>query len=454
MVTSSDGRIYSFQFIPFRDTGGATKVVEIVADITDGKLAGEALQVSEEKYRMLTQTALDAVVTVGSGGRILFWNNSAEKMFGYATEEAIGKEVTKLIVPTRYRETILSGLKRLSETGTGSVTSRIVEATALRKDGTEFPVEFSVASMGVKGEWQLVAIARDGTERIQATQVLQEKNKQLDAQNEELESQREELVAQQHELMEKTKALDVASQAKSEFLAKMSHELRTPLNAVIGFSELMLDGVLGEINDEQKQCLGDILNSGQHLLDLINDVLDLSKVEAGRMELKLESLNVADVIDEVVESVKPMLGNNRHKLKVSVDKQLPEIHADKIRLRQILLNLLSNAIKFTSPGGDLGVEAHKEGDWCQVTVFDNGIGIRKEDQEYIFEAFVQIDALADREKEGTGLGLALAKQFVEASGGRIWAESDYGKGSKFIFTIPLAREGETGNVQEDINCRG
>jgi len=239
-------------------------------------------------------------------------------------------------------------------------------------------------------------------------------------------------------LFEANEELRKTTQAKSEFLAHMSHELRTPLNAIIGFSELILDGVPGEINDEQRQCLNDIYNSGQHLLNLINDVLDLSKVEAGKIELKLESLNLAGVIRRVIQTVKPMLDDNRHELKVSIEEGLPQVRTDRSRLRQIFFNLLSNAVKFTPPGGKLGIAVSRDGDWCQVSVVDNGIGIREEDQERIFETFSQGETLPGRESEGTGLGLALTKQLVEICGGKIWVESKYGKGSRFTFTLPLA----------------
>ena len=239
-------------------------------------------------------------------------------------------------------------------------------------------------------------------------------------------------------LFEANKQLREATEAKSVFLTHMSHELRTPLNAIIGFSDLLLDGVPGEINDEQRQCVNDILNSGKHLLNLINDVLDLSKVEAGRVEFKLESLNLADVVNDVVATVKPMLNENKHTLTINIVEDLSKVRADRRRLRQILLNLLSNAIKFTPSGGELRLEVGRKDGWCQVSLVDNGIGIKKEDQERIFEVFTQVDTLPDRKREGTGLGLALTEQLVKIGGGKIWVESEYGKGSCFTFAIPLA----------------
>ncbi|HEY81858.1 MAG TPA: hypothetical protein G4O01_01035 [Dehalococcoidia bacterium] len=244
------------------------------------------------------------------------------------------------------------------------------------------------------------------------------------------------------ELEQANIALEEASRHKSRFLAGVSHELRTPLNAIIGFSELLLDGVPGEINEEQREFLSDILTGGQHLLNLINDILDLSKVEAGKMEFELEALDLSEAITEAVETIRPALDDKKHHLEVSIEPGLPPVCADRNRLRQVLLNLLSNAIKFTPPGGEIGIEAVREGDCCRVSVVDNGIGIRKKDQARIFEAFVQAKAPNGQETPGTGLGLTLCRQFVQRMGGRIWVESKYGKGSRFSFTLPLALEGE------------
>jgi len=253
---------------------------------------------------------------------------------------------------------------------------------------------------------------------------------------------REELTAQLKEkiveLEQANIALKEASRHKSRFLASVSHELRTPLNAIIGFSELLLDGVMGEINDEQRESLSDILTSGQHLLDLINDILDISKIEAGKMEFKLEALDLGEVIADAVETIRPALDDKKHHLKVSIEQGLPPVRADRSRLRQVFLNLLSNAVKFTPPGGEIGIEVVRDGDWCRVSVIDNGIGIRKEDQERIFEAFTQAEAPNGQTTQGTGLGLTLTRQFIERMGGKIWVESRYGKGSRFTFTLPLA----------------
>ena len=241
-------------------------------------------------------------------------------------------------------------------------------------------------------------------------------------------------------LFEANRQLRAATEAKSIFLAHMSHELRTPLNAVIGFSDLLLGGVAGKINNKQRQCLEDILSSGKHLLSLINDILDLSKVEAGKIDIRPESLRLADVVDDAVTTVKPMINESKHELAISIAEDLPPVYGDRNRLKQILLNLLSNAIKFTPDGGKISLETSREDDFCKVSMVDNGIGIRKEDQTCIFEPFTQLDTQPGERKQGTGLGLALTKQLVELLGGKIWVESEYGKGSQFSFTIPLAEK--------------
>ncbi|MFC2001468.1 ATP-binding protein [Chloroflexota bacterium] len=233
--------------------------------------------------------------------------------------------------------------------------------------------------------------------------------------------------------------LKKATLAKSEFLAHMSHELRTPLNVIIGFSELMLDGVPGRINREQRQCLNDILSSGQHLLNLINDILDLSKVESGKMELRLRNFSLSNVIESLRSVMMPILASKKQSLEVDVEGGLSLVHADKAKVSQVLLNLLGNSTRFTPAGGKLKVEVVRDKDWCRVSVIDNGIGIEKENQGSIFVPFCQLDNPLTSEKGGTGLGLTIAREIVEKHGGQIWVESEYGKGSCFSFTLPLAK---------------
>jgi len=239
-------------------------------------------------------------------------------------------------------------------------------------------------------------------------------------------------------LREKNVQLEEANRAKSEFLAHMSHELRTPLNVIMGFSELMLDGVPGKVSKEQRQCLNDIWGGGQHLLGLVNDILDLSKIESGKMELKLRDIELPGVIKSLRSEIMPMLAPRKQSLDIKVEKGLPLVRADRDKVRQVLLNLLNNATKFTPDGSKLKVEAVRENNWCRVSVIDNGIGIKQEDQERIFEPFCQLDSALEKEERGTGLGLTIARQIVEKHGGRIWVESEYGKGSRFSFTLPLA----------------
>jgi signal transduction histidine kinase len=245
------------------------------------------------------------------------------------------------------------------------------------------------------------------------------------------------------EIQEKSQQLAAASQHKSEFLANMSHELRTPLNAIIGFSDVLEQRLFGELNERQADYTRDIASSGRHLLDLVNEILDLSKVEAGRMELELSEFALADTIHGALAFVRERAATHRIALAADVPPDLGTFVADERKVRQVLLNLLSNAVKFTPDGGTIAVRARRGAGEVEVAVQDTGIGIAVEDQAKVFDEFQQVGKASDRSREGTGLGLTLAKRFIELHGGHIWVESELGKGTTFTFALPVRRPAPT-----------
>jgi len=240
-----------------------------------------------------------------------------------------------------------------------------------------------------------------------------------------------------HEIEDKSRQLEAASRHKSEFLANMSHELRTPLNAIIGFSEVLSERMFGDLNEKQDEYLKDIYASGQHLLSLINDILDLSKIEAGRMELELADFSLPGAIDNALILVRERASRRGIRLGRAIDDRVGMIRGDERKVKQVLLNLLSNALKFTPEGGRIDVRAAVNDGMAEISVADTGVGIAPEDQEAIFEEFRQVGT-ADKKVEGTGLGLALSRKFIELHGGQIWVQSQPGKGSTFSFTLPAS----------------
>jgi len=425
-----------------RERGKLVGFQVIAEDVTERKRAEEAIERAAAEWRTTFDAISDLVSIHDRNYKVLRVNKAFAAAFSLKPQEIIGRTCYKLVHGTKepwadcpHRQTL--------ETGEPS-----------RKDFFEphWGIHMEVVCSPIFNEsGEVIAtvhIARDVTKGKRLEQELQKKSEQLAVQNEELQLQGEELMARQRELVKKGRELAEASQAKSEFLAHMSHELRTPLNVIIGFSELMLDGVPGEVNEEQSQCLTDIENSGQYLLSLINGILDLSRIEAGKMELKLRNIDLPSIIASLKSEVLPMLVKKKHSLEVVMEEGLPLVRVDKDKIRQVLINLLSNATKFTPDGGKLKVEAARDDSWCRVSVIDNGIGIKKKNQRRIFNPFCQAKDPLVREKSGTGLGLTISQQIIENHGGRFWVESEYGKGSRFNFTLPLAAAGESSPRQE------
>ena len=275
---------------------------------------------------------------------------------------------------------------------------------------------------------------------------------ELKLSNENEQTMNEELQCQKEELAENNQRLENISRIKSDFLANMSHELRTPLNTVIGFSELLQDQLFGELNQKQQRFVRNIRTSGQHLLALINDILDLSKVESGKMELELSAFSLLESLNEslMMLRVKALKGGVILHLEPGPQSDVT-IAADQRKLKQIMFNLLSNAVKFTLTGGKVDVSVRRDGDFIEITVADTGIGIKAEDLAKLFQPFTQLELVYSKEFEGTGLGLALTRNLVELHGGRIWVKSEYGAGSRFCFTIPVSHPfvHETSGIQPE-----
>ena len=250
------------------------------------------------------------------------------------------------------------------------------------------------------------------------------------------------------EIQDKSRELEIASQHKSQFLANMSHELRTPLNAIIGFSEVLMEKMFGDLNDKQEDYLNDIFTSGKHLLNLINDVLDLSKIEAGKLEVELEKFDLRQLLEGSLVVVRERA--LRHDIRLSLDMadNFDAITADERKVKQIVFNLLSNAMKFTPDKGEAGIRARNSDSVIEIAVWDSGVGIADEDKQRIFEEFQQVERGLTDKPEGTGLGLALTKKFVELHGGMIWVESTRGHGSTFTFTLPVEGSQESKDAPE------
>ena len=249
------------------------------------------------------------------------------------------------------------------------------------------------------------------------------------------------------ELKQQSLELELASRHKSEFLASMSHELRTPLNAVLGFSEVLLERMFGDINERQEEYLRDIHGSGKHLLELLNEILDLSKVEAGRMELEYSSFDLRALLEDAASMLRERAATHGIDLRVETSADVGPVYSDELRLKQVVLNLMTNAVKFTGDGGSVVVRAERSGPEIEITVKDTGIGVPETDRERIFESFQQGGRGSSRE-EGTGLGLTLSRRIVELLGGRMWLESEVGVGSTFGFSLPISSAPPTTNPDQ------
>jgi PAS domain S-box-containing protein len=420
-------------------------VADLSWDITEHKRAEELLRQSEERYRLLLQSVTNYIYTVSvEKGRAVETSHSSAclKVMGYGNDEfSADPYLWYRIIHEEDRETVTGQIKMvLEEKSVSPIEHRIIH-----RDGS---VRWIRNTLVLKFDTNGSLIGYDGL-----VADITERKKLEEA----------EVVR---------RSAEAANKAKSDFLANMSHELRTPLNSILGFSEVLRDEMFGKLNEKQKEYIGDIHGSGRHLLSLINDILDLSKVEAGRMELEAGSFLLSNVLNASLIMFKENAMKHGINLNLRIEQDADiEIKADERKFKQIMFNLLSNAVKFTHDGGYVGVAARlshnvgatrrgaqeegEEGrvtasplqqDFIEISVEDTGIGIKPEDIQKLFKEFTQLESAYTKDHEGTGLGLALTKRLVELHGGRIWVESEYGKGSRFTFTIPVKNSGKSESV--------
>jgi PAS domain S-box-containing protein len=411
-------------------SGNRYGAIETVRNITERKEYEKALQESEQKYRELVEHANSIILHWTRDGRITFLNEFGQRFFGYAADEIIGRHVIGTIVPaiesdgrdlTRLMEQIRldpvaferninENLRRNGERVWIAWTNRIVHDTQGR-----------VA--------EILSIGTDITELKQAEETIRELNTGL-------ERRVAERTAELAVAMDRAQAAD---RIKSAFLASMSHELRTPLNSIIGFTGMVLQGLAGPLNEEQTKQLGMVRGSARHLLDLINDILDISKIEAGQFNILSENFDLRGSIEKTVKIISPLADKKNILLHSRIEDNISDMRGDQRRVEQIILNLLSNAVKFTDHG-EIHLNCYLDNGFVTLSVEDTGIGIKPENINIIFEAFRQVDAGTARTQEGTGLGLNITKKLIEMMGGSIHVISEWEKGSTFTVILPITKE--------------
>ncbi len=370
---------------------------------------------AESRFRELLEAAPDAIIEVDREGRIVLLNRVTEELFGYSRKELLGANVDTLLPSGMLAKHAEHRAKYWANPATRPMGRGYV-LKARRKNGTEFPVEISLSPVRAEGGFRVTAIIRDVTAQKQIEEDIRLANQELELRHREAER---------------------ANSLKSEFLASMSHELRTPLHTILGFTELLQEEIEGPLNEKQKRFIRHVHQDSLHLLELINDILDLSKIEAGRMDLHIEGTDLATVASETLATMRQLAESKGISIENGVSKTV-YVLADPVRLREILTNLVSNAVKFTPDGGRVWTEMCRTPDgFVEITVGDTGVGIAPEDQQVIFDKFRQVGSTTRGIREGTGLGLAIVKRLVEMHGGSITVASEPGRGSRFTFTMPI-----------------
>jgi PAS domain S-box-containing protein len=400
----------------------------------------ELLQ-SEARFSDIVATAMDAIIGVDSGGKVTLFNSAAERVFGTRSVDVVGSPIANIFP----RETRNDVLKRLTGSasiggGTSNTAHAPISMQAQRANGESFPIEASVSAVEGASGPSYTIIIRDVSQRVAHEERLRRQAESLAETTAELKAANEELSIRQLDL-------ERAMTARSRFYASMSHELRTPINAVLGYSTLLLERIYGPLNDKQAEGIERTQRAARHLLELVNDVLDLSKIEAGKIDLRLQPVSFPTLIDDLFVTVRPLADEHGCTLNLSIEDEI-RVVTDPRRVRQILLNLLSNAIKF-GPGKPIEVRCQKRPDGgVTVDVTDHGGGIPPQDQERIFQEFVQLGKT--QLQDGTGLGLPISRRLAELLHGTLTVSSKPGEGSTFCLSLPAEVEMRAASVEQEV----
>ena len=389
---------------------------------------------SQARFREVVTSALDAIILFDEAGTVTLFNSAAETMFGCASAEAVGTPIARFFADEEQsvRELRLFAEERDAQrVARQAVTTSILELTAKRPSGDSFPIEGSVSLLKSRNDRTYTLILRDVSERVRHEEMLKQQAVSLA-------NTMGELKALNDELNERQQDLERAMTARSRFYASMSHELRTPINAVLGYSTLLLENIYGPLNEKQKEGIERTHKAAKHLLELVNDVLDLSKIEAGKIDLRLQPVSFPSLIEDLFVTVRPLADQYGSSLRIEHTGESIRVVSDPRRVRQILLNLLSNAIKF-GRGKPIRVTlARRDDNGITVEVIDEGEGIAPDDQERIFQEFVQLGKT--QLTEGTGLGLPISRRLAELLRGSLTLHSELGRGSTFRLSLPPSAE--------------
>lgn len=399
-------------------------VLKSLSSVADGialgiehKMAEETLKESEKRTNLILESAYDGFIAINASGCISDWNEQAESIFGWSRSEMIGHSLASTVIPPQHRQQHLKSLKCFLETGESTILNKRIEITAMHSDGHEFPVELVVWPIRMEKNISFNAFVRDITAKKLSEQAQ---------------------IASKQKLQKAYDDLKELDRLKNDFLSTMNHELRTPLTVILGNTKTIVEDIDKMPPDIMKDFLGDVLEQGNHLLSLINDILDVAKMESGRFSINFEKTDINSVVIDSISGLKILADKKDLSLKKDIDESEPiYLNADPLRLKQVIINLVNNSIKFTNTGGTITVKAEKNDNKAWISVRDTGVGISREKIKHLFDRFYQIDNSSTRQYGGTGLGLSIAKQIVERHKGEIIVESEIGIGSLFSFSIPL-----------------